>query len=103
MQVSFRLNIGTRKESETGLYVSYCPALNLYSQGTNEQNALDVLIDGIQLYISSLYERKLYEKILAPNGFVKAANAPTDDSEFVAVLSNYQVKEIDVPVQLKAA
>lgn len=56
------------KEEETGLYVSYCPALALYSQGKTERKARENIVEAAELFIESCEEHAL-EKVLEDCGF----------------------------------
>ena len=53
-----------RKDEETGIYASYSPEFDLYSQGMTEEEAIKALEMGIETYLrtTSLIEDVLREK-----------------------------------------
>ncbi len=57
------------KEKETGLYVSYCPALALYSQGKTEKEAGENIVEAVELFIETCIEEHTLEKVLEDCGF----------------------------------
>ncbi len=99
--ISFSLKGGIRKDEDAKVFVSYCPRLGIYSQGMTADQAKESLVDAIQLYIGSLYDRGLFEDTLQALGFSGASNAP-DEGEFVGVDEQYQVYEFDVPMTMAA-
>jgi len=46
----------TRRDDEANVFVSYCPALKIYSQGLTEEDAHKALEETIELYLETCYE-----------------------------------------------
>ncbi len=57
------------KKEKPGMYVSYCPALDLYSQGKTITEAKKNIIEATELFIESCFERGVLNKVLAKKGF----------------------------------
>ena len=72
------------KEKETGLYVSYCPALALYSQGKTEKEAGENIMEAVELFIETCIEERTLEKVLEDCGFSIDAGARSTPPKRVA-------------------
>ena len=64
--VSFTALIG---EEKPGMYASYCPALDLYSQGETLEEAEKNIIEATALFIESCIEDNTLGQILEDCGF----------------------------------
>lgn len=112
VQVSFRLKIATRHDSEAGVYVGYCPSLNLYSQGRTDHEAEDAAVSAATLFIVACYERDILHRVLRKRGMTKATPGSAalaemranPDREFIAVEPAFD-REIwrDVSISLLAS
>ncbi len=56
-------------EKKPGMYLSYCPALDLYSQGDTEEEAEKNIIEASELFIKSCLKRGTLNKVLTACGF----------------------------------
>lgn len=56
-------------KDKPGIYVSYCPALDLYSQGATAKEARANIIAAMQLFIESCFERGTLRDALRECGF----------------------------------
>ena len=50
-------------------FVSFCPPLDVYSQGPDEKAALDNLVEALQLFIGSCIDRGTLDQVLKDCGF----------------------------------
>jgi predicted RNase H-like HicB family nuclease len=66
--LSFDLQCTLKKEAE-GLWVAGCPLLDLYSQGTSEDDAKKSLEEAIGLWVKSCIERGTLDQALRECGF----------------------------------
>ena len=57
------------KKEESDLYVSYCPVLDLYSQGGTEKEAKNNIIEAVGLFIQTACEAGTLKDVLADCGF----------------------------------
>jgi predicted RNase H-like HicB family nuclease len=53
-----------KKDSETGLYVAWCPELDIASQGESVEEAINNLKEAIELYLEDEDAEVGYEQIL---------------------------------------
>ncbi|MDA8003167.1 MAG: type II toxin-antitoxin system HicB family antitoxin [Alphaproteobacteria bacterium] len=61
--------VATITQEKPGLHVSYCPALDLYSQGKTREEARENLIEATHLFIESCLERNTLSEALTECGF----------------------------------
>ena len=50
-------------------FVSFCPPLDVYSQGPSEEAALDNLVEALQLFVESCFARGTLDQVLKDCGF----------------------------------
>ena len=68
--VSVRVQLhGHIKKEKSGMYVSYCPALDLCSQGKTEKEARKNIIEATRLFIESCFEDGTLNEVLHESGF----------------------------------
>ena len=53
-----------RWDEDAGVYVSCCPALQLYSQGESEEEAEEAIKSAVHLFISTRLEKVFLERTL---------------------------------------
>ena len=63
-RVMFSLTVDSEVKKEGDVYVSYCPALDVYSQGDSEDEASANLIEALQLFVRSCYERGTLDAVM---------------------------------------
>lgn len=76
VSVRVRLHAQIAKE-KPGMYVSYCPALDLYSQGATAKEARENIIEATQLFIESCFARGTLRDVLRECGFCLAGEKPS--------------------------
>lgn len=69
LEISFNLSVGTRFDEAASVYVGWCPALNVRSQGETEQEARVALEDALFLFLKHSYSRNILDDTLNANGF----------------------------------
>jgi len=67
IQLSVKLLVQIEREGD--LYISSCPALDVHSQGDSEDEARRNIIEAVQLFLESCYERGVLEQVLKESGF----------------------------------
>lgn len=70
--VSFRMQVPVSVRREDDKFYSACEVLDVYSQGDSEQEALDNLIEALQLFAETCYQQGTLEKVLMAQGFMPA-------------------------------
>jgi predicted RNase H-like HicB family nuclease len=109
VQVSFRLQFNTRRDDEADVYVGYCPALKLYSQGTTEEEAEEAVVSAVKLFLVACYERDILHSALRNRGMTRATAIAADqikkdeNKEFISVHQFDREFWRDVPINLVAA
>jgi predicted RNase H-like HicB family nuclease len=108
LKITASVKAATRKDDQTGVYVSYCPALRLHSQGTDEKRARAAIRSAIMLFLSTCIKHGRLDEALQDRGF--ESMAMTEDAkspqeamkEFITLENaNYEdVFEINVPLYL---
>jgi len=69
LNVSFNLDGVIREDKDTNCFVSYCPALDLYSAGRTRPEARAALQSAIDLFVRLGYERNILGRLLHDKGF----------------------------------
>lgn len=83
--ISFDLICTVKKEAED-LWVTGCPMLDLYSQGTSEDDAKDSLKRAILLWVENCVERGTLDQALRECGFRSVRpEAVSESGQHVAV------------------
>ncbi len=63
INIKLSLNTEIFKEKESGIYVAYCPELDLYSQGDNKKEAKKNIIEASELFLESYIENHIFSKL----------------------------------------
>lgn len=69
MEVVFSIEVPALIKKEHKYFISYCPPLDIYSQGRTENSAKNNLIEAIQLFLISCFERGTLDEVLTDCGF----------------------------------
>ena len=75
LEITFKLPYTIIREDN--LYVSYCPVLDVYSQGYTEEEAVKNLHEALSLFLLNCFERGVLEEVMKESGFVPAKGAQT--------------------------
>jgi hypothetical protein len=107
MDINFRLRAAIRKDEEARVFVSYCPALDLFAQGRSLGEAKAALQDTIHLLLSTHYRKKTLNDFLSEHGFIDVGGSGDVGStvahdEFIDVPGYQDPFEINIPIHLKA-
>lgn len=68
-----KLTAGIKFDEGSKVFVTFAPALNLYSQGETELQAKHALRDAVQSFLSVAYKNKVLDRCLKLDGFKKDA------------------------------
>lgn len=110
LQVRFSVQGTIREDRQTKSFVSYCPALDLYSAGRTRLDAKKALISAVDTYVRVCFERGILGRLLKQKGFGPTASGEADhailDAEFIAVAehaSEYDdIFDLEIPLHLVA-
>ena len=75
MESGMDLTVPAEIWRDGGHFVSCCPPLDVYSQGSDKKTALDNLVEALQLFIGSCIDRGTLDQALKDCGF-EADTAP---------------------------
>jgi len=103
MIVDFNLAMGIRQDVDAGVFVGYCPALGVYSQGRTEKEAEDATKSAAALFIGVCYERGKLHTLLTQRGMIRASVPAKveENSEYIKVIPGFErVVTHRVPVEL---
>lgn len=106
LEVNFRLQAVFKLDDATNLFVSYCPALDIYSQGRTENEAKAAMRSAITLFVKYQYKRKKLDDLLNDRGFEPVEREAMESAvEFIEVLRKDYPHAFDVfvPLHLLAA
>jgi predicted RNase H-like HicB family nuclease len=68
-QVKFEFDLPATVKKRGKFYVAHCPLIDVTSQGDSKKEALDHLIEAIQLFIESCFDRGTLDEVLRACGF----------------------------------
>ena len=99
-----------RRDKDANVFVSYCPALNIFSQGKSDDQAQQALGSAVGLFLHSCYERGQLDQALRDAGFSKSSRTGIvpvksldQNQEWIAIEKRYdEVFNFDVPLHLIA-
>lgn len=91
--ITFSMNIPVDVNREGEMYISCCPPLDVYSQGSTEDEAIRNLIEACQVFVESCFERGTLEQVLKDCGFSPTRKKP---------VQNNKMRHLDVPLSLVA-
>lgn len=95
LEINIKLRAAVRYDTETTGWVSWCPALDLYSQGKTRKRAQDALNEAIGMYVRYCAQKKILDDVLSERGFVPVQR----DGETIDVNDDEALEEfIDVRV-----
>jgi predicted RNase H-like HicB family nuclease len=111
MKIKVTVNLlgATRHDKETDLFVGFCPALNIYSQGTTEEEARKTLESAILLYVQTCFKKNILEDVLKEAGFARFTEGSEPPGEAlqqyikIEQLKFDRVFDMDIPLCLVAA
>jgi len=109
IRITINLNGATRHDEQANIFVGFCPALKVYSQGGTQQEAKEALQSTLGLFVKTCYERGILDKVLSGAGFNavgSGSSLPTGEAcqEFIMIeRANFdRVFEMNVPLELVA-
>ncbi len=69
LQIQVNLSGAIRRDADADVFVSYCPALKLYSQGEDEVQAMEALKSAVGLFLTTCFDRGQWDAALRDAGF----------------------------------
>ena len=85
-RIRFELSVPAEVRKDGDHFVSFCPPLDVYSQGPSEEAALDNLVEALQLFVESCLARGTLDRVLKDCGLEPDANPqPMEDRHMIHV------------------
>ena len=105
LTMKVQLSALVKKERE-GVYMSYCPALDLYSRGDTGAEAKKMLAEAISLFIEDCFNHGTLKEVLEDCGFhTMHEKSPRKKRKFIppAAMSGGRTVRIPAEVPIMAA
>ena len=110
IRVTYGLRGASRYDEQTGVFVGFCPALKIYSQGATEQEVREALESAVCLYLETCFSHRILHKVLSRAGFTAlspGSSLSTSEAreEFIKIEQAHfdRVFDMNVPLELVAA
>jgi len=83
LEIAIKLKAAVRYDEEAGVWVSWCPALDVYSQGTSRQRAQEAVEEALVMYVRYCFQKKKLGKVLDARGFepVNRGSHPVENAD----------------------
>lgn len=92
--VEFTLKVPIKITKKDDIFVSSCPVLDVYSQGTTEKEAWQNIGEALKLFLTTCFERGTLEAVLKQCGFKPLKTHHTklpDNHRFITVSIPFSV------------
>jgi hypothetical protein len=82
-----QVKAGIKFDDQAKVYVTWAPALQLYSQGRTKARARRAMLSALQMYLGIAYEKGVLDQVLRTTGLapVPASSQPSKDSEYISI------------------
>lgn len=108
LQITLKLDAAMRFDDSAGVFVSWCPALDVYSQGETADESAQALESALVLWIKQAYQRSVLDDLLLTRGFdrIGLGRGPGGSSrQFIGVeeipeMYRRQTFQVDLPLTL---
>lgn len=94
-EISFRLDVAVKHDEKANCFVSYCPAVDVYSAGKSEGEAKEAIRSALLMFIRNCWKRKILDNYLCDRGFV----ADSDEIDTRAPVRDEESQYIDVQLR----
>jgi predicted RNase H-like HicB family nuclease len=110
IELTINMECGIGRDEDADVYVSHCPALNVYSQGETEEEALEAIKSAVSMHLTTAFDFNRLEKVLRKCGFEQMRSAgdfiePSKDLNFVRVRKvsrpDATIKQVPITVPLR--
>ena len=69
-EISFRLHVAVKYDEQARCWASYCPAVDVYSAGKDEDLAKKAIESAILMFVRNCFRRRILDDVLVGRGFV---------------------------------
>lgn len=101
IRIEAQLNVRVRWDDAAGVYVSYAPALDIYSQGKTQDDAVRAIEGAMRMYLITALEEDKIGRVLKRFGEVVAAGTGPEPHQYINVLQDggFQITAKAVPLE----
>jgi len=102
LTMTMKLMMGFRHDKEANVYVGFCPALKIYSQGRNQEESQEALKSAVTLFLKYCLKKDILGNALKERGLTEMAVAPgKEPTEFIMIEKDKQfdcAASFDIPI-----
>ena len=80
------LGAGVRRDDIASVFVSHAPALDVFSQGSTEREALHAIESAVRLYFATAHDHGFLHRILARLEAERASDGSSPLEDYVRIL-----------------
>lgn len=91
-EIEVIIHLPVELKHEKNAVISHCPILDVYSQGDDDESAIENIKEAVKLFIISCYERGVLDNVLKECGFTPYPPAKSRKTK--------KGTEISIPVPL---
>jgi len=93
IRIEAQLLVSVRWDEVAGVYVSYAPALDIYSQGKTTDDAIRAIEGAMRMYLITALEEDKIGRVLKRFGDVVAAGTGPEPRQYINVVQDggYQI------------
>ena len=101
IRIEAQLNVRVRWDDAAGVYVSYAPALDIYSQGKTQDDAIRAIEGAMRMYLITALEEDKIGRVLKRFGEVVAAGTGPEPRQYINVLEDggFQITAKAIPLE----
>ena len=92
-----RMDVGVRFDVQTRVFVSYAPALKIYSQGPTQEEALRAIESAIRLYLITAYGANKLTGFAVSSGI--GPDSP-NEQQYIEILKDGGFEPMLIPLEL---
>ena len=101
IRIEAQLNVRVRWDGAAGVYVSYAPALDIYSQGKTPDDAICAIEGAMRMYLITALEEDKIGRVLKRFGEVGGAGMVPEPRQYINVVQGggYQITAKAIPLE----
>ena len=101
IRIEAQLNVSVRWDQVAGIYVSYAPALDIYSQGETTEDAIHAIEGAMRMYLITAMEGDKIGRVLKRFGEVVATGMGPAPRQYINVVHDggHQITAKAVPLE----
>lgn len=103
IRIEAQLNVSVRRDEAAGVYVSYAPALDIYSQGRTPEHAIRAIEGAMRMHlITAMEEDKIGRVLKRFSEAVTTGMGPEPRRQYINVVQDggHQITARAVPLEM---